>query len=976
MNPCRILVVDGDAAVAKDTVSRLAALGYEPVGLAASAEQALTLVEENCPDLALVATGLKGAVDGIAVAGEMRRRFDVPTVFLADCSDDETLKRAGLAGPCGCLFKPFGDGELKSAVEIAIHRRRAAEDLRRRTMFLETLLDAIPHPVFYKDARLRYLGCNKAFEQFIGVGREHLAGKTVYDVWPRDLADLYDRADREILAGREQQGYEGIIQASDGTRYDMMFRKAAFRDKDGSTGGIIGVMENITERKRTEKALRESEERVRLKLDCILSPEGDMGNLELADIIDVEAIQRLVEDFYELTHFPVCIVDLKGVVLASVGWRDICTKFHRAHPRTRQHCTESDLLLSQGISSGEFRLYKCRNNMWDVATPIVVGGQKQGNLFSGQFFFDDEALDYEVFRSQAREYGFNEAEYIAALDNVPRVSRDFVEKGMTFLVKLAHTLSLLSYSNIKLARSLEERSRLMESLREGKERLNLALAASRMGVWEWDVRTDAVFWSPECHEILGVDRFGGKLESFTEVVHPDDLARVMTTAGQALAERATYKQEYRIIRPGGGIRWVSNLGRAEYDEMGMPLRLVGTVQDITEQREAEGKRVRVEAQLHQAQKMEALGTLAGGIAHDFNNILGIIVGYTEMARWDAEEDSPTWSNLQEVLKASNRAKGLVQQILAFSRRTENEKKPMQIGPILKEAMKMLRASLPPVIEIRVNVAASAVVLADPAQILQMLMNLCTNAAHAMMEGGGVLDVSLTEVRLGPEAIRLHSDLQPGLHVKLTVRDTGPGIDSAIMGRIFDPFFTTKGPGAGTGLGLAVVHGIAKSHRGTVEVESPCGGRTSFTVFLPAMENASAQEIAEGAGALPLGRQRILVVDDEPALAEIVAQMLRHLGYEVERRMSSVEGLDAFRRQPIETPFELVITDMAMPHLTGVDLARELRRVQPDLPMILLSGFSEKIDLERAKSFGFQGFLMKPVVMKDLAELVRKVLDDR
>jgi PAS domain S-box-containing protein len=400
--------------------------------------------------------------------------------------------------------------------------------------------------------------------------------------------------------------------------------------------------------------------------------------------------------------------------------------------------------------------------------------------------------------------------------------------------------------------------------------------------------------------------------------------------------------------------------------------IIGVMEDITERNQAEEERVHVEAQLRQAQKMEALGTLAGGIAHDFNNILGIIIGYTEMTIMNEGEESRYQKNLQEVLKASNRAKDLVQQILAFSRRTEQERKPVQVGLIVKEALKMLRASLPSTIEIKMEVSSPAVVLADPTQIHQVLMNLCTNAAHAMREGGGVLQVSLTDVHLEAESILPHSGLQPGPHVKLTVKDTGHGISPAILDRIFDPFFTTKEPGVGTGLGLSVVHGIVKSHGGAIEVESQPDKGTTFQVVLPTLESSPGLEPVE-TSPLPRGQERVLLVDDEPLLASVAKEMLEHLGYKVDYRTNGIEALEAFRFQLAKKPYELVITDMTMPHLTGAELAGELLKLQPDLPIILCTGFSERISEEKAYSLGIQGFLVKPVLFKQLAEMTWKLL---
>lgn len=514
-----------------------------------------------------------------------------------------------------------------------------------------------------------------------------------------------------------------------------------------------------------------------------------------------------------------------------------------------------------------------------------------------------------------------------------------------------------------------------KALHASEERLSMALATSRMGVWELNVAEDRFCWSPECGEIFHTRESSGSHETYAGFVHPDDLQRVLSSARMALAQKVLHEVEYRVLRPDGETRWVSSLGRAEYDSSGKPVRMVGILRDITSSRYEKEERTRSEARLAQAQKMEALGTLAGGIAHDFNNILGIILGYTEMVLWNKEEGSNEHNQLSEVLKATYRAKELVKQILAFSRRSEHEKKPVQIGLVVKEAMKMLRASLPSTIEIKTNVPSHAVVLADPTQVHQVLMNLCTNAAHAMRQRGGVLDVNLTDVHVEPADIRPHSDLQPGHYVLLTVRDTGHGINPAVLNRIFDPFFTTKEQGVGTGLGLAVVHGIVKSHGGAIEVESTVDEGTCFQVFFPAIEKAPGQDKID-ATPLPRGAERILVVDDEPALTLVLTKILERLGYQVECRTNGVEALEVFRDSLASAPFELLVTDMTMPHLTGVDLAGELHRMVPDLPVIVCTGFSEQISEDRARGLGIQGFLTKPVVARELAELVRKVLDRR
>jgi PAS domain S-box-containing protein len=348
---------------------------------------------------------------------------------------------------------------------------------------------------------------------------------------------------------------------------------------------------NITARKNIEDALRESERRVRRKLDSIVSPEGDIGHLDLADIIDVPAIQSLMDDFYELARIPISILDLPGKLLVGVGWQDICTRFHRMHPETCKHCVESDTQLTAEVSPGDVKLYKCKNNMRYIATPIMVGGQLVGNLFSGQFLFDDEAPDYDFFRAQARQYGFDEEAYIAALSSVPRLNRESLNRGMSFFVKLADMLSKLSYSNIKLARSLAERDGLMNSLSESELRLSRAQEIAHLGSWELDLVKNELTWSDEVYRIFGLrpQEFGATYEAFLERVHPDDRAGVDEAYSGSVQEgKDSYEIEHRVVRKDTGeARWVLEKCQHIRDKTGRITRSLGMVLDITERKQAE-----------------------------------------------------------------------------------------------------------------------------------------------------------------------------------------------------------------------------------------------------------------------------------------------------------------------------------------------------------------------------------------------------
>jgi nitrogen-specific signal transduction histidine kinase/ActR/RegA family two-component response regulator len=392
--------------------------------------------------------------------------------------------------------------------------------------------------------------------------------------------------------------------------------------------------------------------------------------------------------------------------------------------------------------------------------------------------------------------------------------------------------------------------------------------------------------------------------------------------------------------------------------------VLGIARDITE-------RKRLEERILQAQKMESIGNLAGGIAHDFNNILSAVMGYTELALNAAEKDTALYSYLEEVFHAGDRARGLVRQILTFSRQTEHERKPMQVKLIAKEALKFLRASLPATIEIRQDIQSDSLVMADPTQIHQVFMNLCTNAEHAMREKGGVLAVKLTDVEFDEDSAGDHPGLKPGKFLELKVSDSGHGISPNLLDRIFDPFFTTKEKGEGTGMGLAVVHGIVGSHGGTIAASSEPGRGSAFTVYLPVIEKRMEPQTMEERP-IPTGTERILFVDDEPALGDIGKQTLESLGYKVTTRTSGIEALELFKAKP--GGFDLVITDMTMPNMAGDNLAKELIRINPQIPIILCTGYSTRIDQKKAAKIGIRSFVSKPVLKKDLAESIRKVLD--
>jgi PAS domain S-box-containing protein len=504
-------------------------------------------------------------------------------------------------------------------------------------------------------------------------------------------------------------------------------------------------------------------------------------------------------------------------------------------------------------------------------------------------------------------------------------------------------------------------------LQESEEHFRLLSEAIPQQVWtarpdgslDYVNRRVLEFFGSSFEEMIG--------HGWQQFLHPDDLPGCLDCWARARETKQPYEIEFRLLRRSDqSFRW--HLGRAlpVLNPEGQVVKWFGSNTDITQMKQLEN-------QVRQSQKMEAIGTLAGGVAHDFNNILMAIIGYTELAKQSARENVRAQKNLDEVLVAGQRAKELVQQILAFSRQTEQSQQPLDLQLLVKEVCKFLRATFPATIDIRQHFTeAPSIILGDPIQMHQVLMNLCANAEYAMRGSGGLLELKLEHVTGEPDGIGTHPDLRGGAYVRLTVRDTGSGMTPEVAQRIFDPFFTTKRVGEGTGMGLAVVHGIVISHGGVIKVESEPGQGTIFSLYFLEMEAANypgedkplQQEVF-------MGRGHILFVEDEESLARLGEEAMRGLGYEVMVRTSSVEALEAFRTDPFR--FDAVVTDQTMPHITGEVLARQLLELRPDVPIILCTGFSHSMTSEKAKAMGIRAFLLKPLLIKDLARTLREVL---
>ncbi len=517
---------------------------------------------------------------------------------------------------------------------------------------------------------------------------------------------------------------------------------------------------------------------------------------------------------------------------------------------------------------------------------------------------------------------------------------------------------------IGIYRDITEHKKAVEVLKASEEKYRTMIERSNDMIWTLDKIGNFTFFNAQTEKTTGLRLNDWIGKSFVPLIIDEDLPMIMDVFQKSLKGESLHYQ-LRFKNQNENILTIS-VNTAPIWENGEVSGIVSFGRDITDKK-------MLEIQLQQAQKMEAIGTLAGGIAHDFNNILFPIMGHTEMLLMDTPEDSSTHDRLKKIYAGANRAKELVKQILTFSRQEISELKLIKMQPIIKDALKLIRSTIPTTIEIKQDIQTDCrVIKADPIQIHQIVMNLSANAYHAMEKTGGALKVSLKEIELD-ELNLINPDMTPGVYACLIVTDTGKGINKEIIHKIFDPFFTTKEKGKGTGMGMAIVHGIVKSLDGAIYVNSEVGKGTEILIYFPVAKDSSEKQKIQANQQIQRGDEHLLLVDDEEEIVTMEKLMLEGLGYQITSRTSCIEALEALRANPDK--FDLVITDMAMPNMSGDKLAAELTKIRPDIPVLLCTGFSHTMSEEKAASLGIKGFLLKPIVMNDLSHKIREVLDN-
>jgi len=834
----------------------------------------------------------------------------------------------------------------------------------------------------------------------------------------KSWVDFWEGPDRVAALDaieKAKRGGRGLFRGSSPTAlgqpkwWDVVI--TPIRGADGNVEQLLSISRDITGHKEAEEALRGSEEKYRQLVEHAPSAiyEIDFKEGRFISFNDVLSTYTgyTERDLMEINPLDLFTDDSKEVFRERLGlmsegeevppsqeyeirrkdgttmWALININYEmEAGVPARGRMVAHDITERKSMESAVKESEEKYRTLYDSAADVIIVADSEGNLLDVNRMFEeesgfsrDEMLGKNLFTSGI----MTEASIARALSAFNRLldGKEWQHLEVDGETKDGHVIPfevravpIMREGELQgiqaILRNIRERKEAEEVLRTEKEKFEILVEESPLAVSLIGQDGGYRYINPEFVEI-----FGYTLEDVPN--------------GQAWFPRAYPDPAYRheVISAWIGDMSTSKTGESrprvfdvtckDGSEKVIHFRPVTMhngdqlviYEDISEQR-------RLERRLRQAQKMEAIGTLAGGIAHDFNNILTPIMVQTEVAMQQLPKQNPVQHNLEEVTRAAHRAKDLVKQILTFGRESEQQRMPLRVGPVLKETMKLLRSSLPTTIEVRLSInVASDVALTDPTEIHQVLMNLCTNAAHAMGDKGGVLEVRLEDVDVGPEDAGRWPDQKPGSYLRLSVSDTGDGMDQATMERIFDPFFTTKSREEGTGMGLAVVHGIVKSYGGGMSVESETGRGTTFHVFLPRDER-DVEVRTEPAGPVPTGNERILLVDDEGSVADTVRLMLEHLGYEVAAKVSSVDALEAFQAEP--DTFDLVITDQTMPKMTGKELAQRLLSIRPQIPVILFTGFGHGITEQEAKAVGISAYLMKPLDVNDMARTIRKVID--
>jgi PAS domain S-box-containing protein len=861
-------------------------------------------------------------------------------------------------------FVPSGSLVYSSARDVTEHRYRE-QLLQESEAKFKFVFDAenVGKSLTLPNGKLMV---NQAFADMLGYSREELNTISWKSVTPVEEIEQIEKLLSQLISGQKSSlRFKKRYIHKNGSYVWADVHVTTRKSSTGEFLHFITSVVDITEQISAEDALRESETSVRRKLAAIMEPEGDLSALALSDMIDIPAVKTLLESFYILSGVPSSILDLQGNVLINIGWQDMCTHFHRVHPETARNCVLSDTVLTKGIAEGEFKAYRCANNLWDIATPLVVGGRHIGNVFMGQFLYEEEDIDSEFFRLQAQRFGFDEEEYIAAYRKIPRLDNDKLNIAMDFLTRLTSMVSKLSYSTIRIARAMavqqkseQEYSTLFNNMPDG-------LALHEIICNEEGKPIDYRFLvvNPAFERMTGLtnDKVVGK--TVLEVLPETETYWIETYGKVALTGEPT-----NFIHYSQAIN--RHFEVTAYSPA--PMQFVSLFTDITANLKAADEHAKLEAQLIQAQKMESIGRLAGGVAHDFNNMLSIILGHTEMAITQLDESQTIYADLQEIRNAANRSADLTKQLLAFARKQNIAPKELELNDTVGSMIKMLQRLIGEEIDLIWKPGNSKLHLQiDPTQLDQIMVNLCINARDSI-SGVGRIIIDTRKVVFDQTFCSRHSGTLPGDYAALSIMDNGCGMDKVTLERLFEPFFTTKDKGKGTGLGLATVYGIVKQNGGAIDVYSEPGQGSSFKIYLPCYASQTKSDIEEAVmDNTQVNHETILLVEDEPAILRMTKKMLEKMGYIV---LAAATPLEAIKiAEDGINSLDLLMSDIIMPEMNGMELAKRMRALIPGLKFLFMSGYTDDIISGNSDFEGVVNFIPKPFSTVDLRSKVTEAL---
>lgn len=918
------------------------------------------------------------------------------------------------------------ENELESSKNkyriLARDRKQTEQALKARESFLNNVIDQSPFATWISDAGGTMQHANPALKKFLNLTDEQLIGK--YNVFKDShvkkqglmplIRTVYEQG-KTINFTCDWDGND--ISTMDLKGSNSVSIEAAMFPIFDSKGKLTNVVLNwidVTDRKRAENGLLERDAQLRTLIETLpdlvwlKDPDGvyitcnpkferffGAEESEIRGKTDYDFVDKKLADFFR-ENDKIALennrptINEEEVIFADDGHRELLETIKTpmydsvgklvgvlgiARDITERKQMEEDIARNEALFRGLFDHMTSGAAIYEV---INDGSTGSDYIFKG---FNRKSLEHEG-KPLDQVIGKTLLELRPNIDDfglIPVLKKVWeTGKSAYHPIKIYQDEKFSNYYEnyvfkipsgevVAIYNDVTEQKKAEAELKESKERFELAMRFANDGLYDWNLETNRVYYSSGWKKMLGYrdDEITNTFSEWERLTRPEDVKDTLKMINELLEKkREGFEKEFRMRHKDG--HWVHILSRGNVvtDEQGKPIKIIGTHVDLTERKQFESR-------LRQAQKMESIGTLAGGIAHDFNNILGIILGNTELALDDVPEWNPATHNLQEVVKASLRAKDVIRQLLSFSRGSEPTKKPVAIGPIIKESLRFMRSSLPVTIEIRMNIPGQVdTILADPTQIHQIIINLCTNASHAMEENGGILEINLTNLVLDNESSLQYPDSTPGNYVCLSINDTGSGILPEIKERIFDPYFTTKGVGKGSGMGLAVVHGIVKNHNGSISVYSEPGKGTCFKILIPAVEQPVETQLGKNINPVK-GSGNILLVDDEKAILDMGRQMLERLGYRVIVQSNPLEALNLYKSRP--NMFDLIITDMTMPQMTGDKLSKEILKIRPDMPIILCTGFSEKINKEYASQIGIRKYIEKPLNKRELSIALQEVL---